>query len=100
MLSMGAAQMHPETCTGTTLLWNYEETMRFIQGAGNVAACLAGHTHKVRRWRAALHFASRWRVQDHSGNPNKVSNPDHKSLESFPLGLTARRLFRFRSVNP
>lgn len=50
-------QMHPETCTGTTLLWNYEETMRLIQGAGNVAACFAGHTHKVpHRW-SVLHAA-------------------------------------------
>ena len=42
-------QVHPDTCTGTTLIWNYDEVMRIVQGAGNVVATLSGHAHAVRR---------------------------------------------------
>ena len=41
-------QVHPDTCTGTTLIWNYDEVMRIVQGAGNVVATLSGHAHAVR----------------------------------------------------
>ena len=41
------AQVHPDTCTGTTLIWNYDEVRRIVQGAGNVVATLSGHTHAV-----------------------------------------------------
>ena len=45
---MRAQPLHPETCVGTCLLWNYEEVLRVLQAAGNVVATLAGHTHRVR----------------------------------------------------
>ena len=45
---MLAQPLHPETCVGTCLLWNYEEVLRVLQDAGNVVATLAGHTHRVR----------------------------------------------------
>ena len=45
---MRAQPLHPETCVGTCLLWNYEEVLRVLQTAGNVVATLAGHAHRVR----------------------------------------------------
>ncbi len=46
--SLPLRQVHPDTCTGTTLIWNYDEVMRIVQGAGNVVATLSGHAHAVR----------------------------------------------------
>ncbi|KAK9808721.1 hypothetical protein WJX72_002505 [[Myrmecia] bisecta] len=37
--------LHPDTCLGTCLLWNYDEVLKVLQGAGNVAATFAGHIH-------------------------------------------------------
>ena len=45
---MRAQPLHPDTCVGTCLLWNYEEVLGELQAAGNVVATLAGHTHRVR----------------------------------------------------
>ncbi|KAK9830612.1 hypothetical protein WJX81_005299 [Elliptochloris bilobata] len=38
--------LHPDTCVGTCLIWNYEEVLRVLQAAGNVVATFAGHTHR------------------------------------------------------
>ena len=61
---MRAQPLHPETCVGTCLLWNYEEVLRALQAAGNVVATLAGHTHRVRRlfWlgRVCVQKQARW----------------------------------------
>ena len=39
--------LHPDTCVGTCLLWNYEEILQAIWDSGNVVATMAGHAHKV-----------------------------------------------------
>lgn len=39
--------LHPDTCVGTCLLWNYEEVLHAIWQAGNVVATIAGHAHNV-----------------------------------------------------
>ena len=43
----GAQPLHPATCVGTCLLWNYEEVLAVLRGAGNVVATFSGHTHRV-----------------------------------------------------
>ena len=43
-----AQPLHPGTCVGTCLLWNYEEVLQVLQEAGNVVATFSGHTHRVR----------------------------------------------------
>jgi len=43
----GAQPLHPATCIGTCLLWNYEEVLSVLRGAGNVVATFSGHTHRV-----------------------------------------------------
>lgn len=40
--------LHPDTCVGTCLLWNFEEVLQAIWDAGNVVATITGHAHKVR----------------------------------------------------
>lgn len=39
--------LHPETCVGTCLTWNYEEVLETLWEAGNVVATIAGHAHNV-----------------------------------------------------
>ena len=39
--------LHPDTCVGTCLLWNYEEVLQAIWQHGNVVATVAGHAHNV-----------------------------------------------------
>lgn len=39
--------LHPDTCVGTCLLWNYEEVLQAIRDAGVVVATIAGHAHSV-----------------------------------------------------
>ncbi|KAL0040214.1 hypothetical protein WJX77_000504 [Trebouxia sp. C0004] len=41
----GHLPLHPGTCIGTCLLWNYEEVLQAIWDAGNVVATISGHTH-------------------------------------------------------
>ena len=43
----GHLPMHPGTCIGTCLLWNYEEVLQAIWDAGNVVATISGHAHNV-----------------------------------------------------
>ena len=43
----GHLPLHPDTCIGTCLLWNYEEVLQAIWNAGNVVATFAGHAHNV-----------------------------------------------------
>lgn len=44
----GHLPLQPGTCIGTCLLWNYEEVLQAIWGAGNVVATITGHAHNVR----------------------------------------------------
>lgn len=39
--------LHPGTCPGACLLWNYEEVLEACWQAGNVVATFAGHAHEV-----------------------------------------------------
>ena len=39
--------LHPDTCPGACLLWNYEEVLEACWQAGNVVATFSGHAHKV-----------------------------------------------------
>lgn len=39
--------LHPDTCPGACLLWNYEEALDACREAGNVVATLSGHAHQV-----------------------------------------------------
>lgn len=43
----GHLPLHPGTCIGTCLLWNYEEVLQAIWDAGNVVATISGHAHNV-----------------------------------------------------
>ena len=43
----GHLPLHPGTCIGTCLLWNYEEVLQVIWDAGNVVATISGHAHNV-----------------------------------------------------
>ena len=43
----GHLPLHPDTCIGTCLLWNYEEVLQAIWSAGSVVATIAGHAHNV-----------------------------------------------------
>lgn len=43
----GHLPLHPDTCIGTCLLWNYEEVLQAIWDAGNVVATFTGHAHNV-----------------------------------------------------
>lgn len=43
----GHLPVHPGTCIGTCLLWNYEEVLQAIWDAGNVVATISGHAHHV-----------------------------------------------------
>mmetsp|Transcript_19824 Transcript_19824/g.59886 ORF Transcript_19824/g.59886 Transcript_19824/m.59886 type:complete len:388 (-) Transcript_19824:329-1492(-) len=40
--------LHPDAVSGnsTTLCWNYDEVLEVLQGADNLVACFAGHTHQ------------------------------------------------------
>ncbi len=44
----GHLPLHPGTCIGTCLLWNYEEVLQAMWDAGNVVATITGHAHNVR----------------------------------------------------
>ncbi len=39
--------LHPGTCPGACLLWNYEEVLQACWQAGNVVATFSGHAHEV-----------------------------------------------------
>ena len=39
--------LHPDTCPGACLLWNYEEALDICREAENVVATLSGHAHQV-----------------------------------------------------
>ena len=43
----GHLPLHPDTCIGTCLLWNYEEVLQAIWDAGNVVTTITGHAHNV-----------------------------------------------------
>ena len=43
----GHLPLHPGTCIGTCLLWNYEQVLQAIWDAGNVVATISGHAHNV-----------------------------------------------------
>lgn len=43
----GHLPLHPDTCIGTCLLWNYEQVLQAIWDAGNVVATFTGHAHNV-----------------------------------------------------
>lgn len=38
--------LHPSTCPGACLLWNYDEVLTILQQSGVVVATIAGHTHQ------------------------------------------------------
>jgi 3',5'-cyclic AMP phosphodiesterase CpdA len=40
--------LHPDTCPGACLLWNYEEVLQICGAAGNVVATFCGHAHEAR----------------------------------------------------
>ena len=44
----GHLPLHPDTCIGTCLLWNYEEVLQAIWDASNVVATITGHAHNVK----------------------------------------------------
>ena len=39
--------LHPDTCPGACLLWNYQEVLEACWHAGNVVATFSGHAHEV-----------------------------------------------------
>ena len=39
--------LHPGTCPGACLLWNYEEALKICREPGNVVATISGHAHQV-----------------------------------------------------
>ena len=43
----GHLPLHPGTCIGTCLMWNYEQVLQAIWDAGNVVATISGHAHNV-----------------------------------------------------
>ena len=39
--------LHPGTCPGACLLWNYQEALDICREASNVVATISGHAHQV-----------------------------------------------------
>ncbi len=39
--------LHPDTCPGACLLWNYQDVLEACWQAGNVVATFSGHAHEV-----------------------------------------------------
>jgi hypothetical protein len=91
----GHIPLHPRISSYDNLLWNYEEVLAVLHGAGNVVLTLAGHTH------VATHAVDERGVHHHSLHAPLETKPgldafsiarvyaDRIELEGHGLNMTA-----------